>query len=259
MRQLAAQSRLSAAEVARLESGAAGSLEAYARVAVAFGLRPEIVMTASQRRRSPTARAADPVHSAMGELEAVRLRGRGLRVSVDEPYQHFQFAGRADVVAWDTERLALLHLENRTRFPDFQEAAGAFNAKRVYLGQSLAERLGIRGWRRETHVMVALWSAEVLHIVRLRRASFEALCPDPADAFGAWWDDPRNSADGHERVEGPPRGPGPAERRSTFVLFDPAAPPRARTWVDLAATGVVRARHRGYAAAVDALRAIGRA
>ena len=177
MRQLAAASRLSAAEVARLESGSAGSLEAYARLAVALGLRPEIVMAAHQRRRSTTVRAADPVHSAMGELEAARLRGRGLHVAVDEPYQHFQFAGQADVVAWDTERLALRHLENRTRFPDLQAAAGAFNAKRAYLGQALAERLGIRGWRHETHVIVALWSAEVLHVVRLRRASFEALCP----------------------------------------------------------------------------------
>ena len=259
MRQLAAASRLSAAAVARLESGSAGSLEAYARLAVALGLRPEIVMAAHQRRRSTTVRAADPVHSAMGELEAARLRGRGLHVAVDEPYQHFQFAGRADVVAWDTERLALLHLENRTRFPDLQAAAGAFNAKRAYLGQALAERLGIRGWRHETHVIVALWSAEVLHVVRLRRASFEALCPDSADAFDAWWGRSGNAADKHAQSGADGMRPGRVERLSTFVLLDPAAPPRARTWVDLVATSVVRPRHHGYAAAANALRAIGRA
>jgi hypothetical protein len=37
-------------------------------------------------------------------------------------------------------------IENRTRFPDFGETAGAFNAKRAYLGAALAERVGISRW-----------------------------------------------------------------------------------------------------------------
>ena len=41
------------------------------------------------------------VHATMGEPELAYLRGRGYGVGVEEPYQHYQFAGRADVVAWD--------------------------------------------------------------------------------------------------------------------------------------------------------------
>ncbi len=80
----------------------------------------------------------------MGEFEAIRLRHFGRAVSLDEPYQHFQFAGRADLVAWDLDARALLHLENRTRFPNFQDMAGTFNSKRAYLGGVLADRVGIR-------------------------------------------------------------------------------------------------------------------
>ena len=82
----------------------------------------------------------------------------------------------------------LLHIENRTRFPNLQEAAGSYNAKRQYLAGSVADRAGTgpRGWRSVTHVMACLWSAEVLHEVRLRRATFGALCPDPPDALHAW-------------------------------------------------------------------------
>ena len=89
-------------------------------------------------RRRATDRSADLVHAAMGELEAARLRAHQFRVAIDEPYQHFQFAGRGDVVSGISKRRALLHIENRTRFPNMQEVAGSDNAKRAYLGDVIA-------------------------------------------------------------------------------------------------------------------------
>ena len=154
----------------------------------ALGMRPtlEFADPRPRRRGASIDASEDFVHSAMGELEARMLARPGVRVSIDEPYQHYQFAGRADVLAWDDENL--LHIENRTRFPNLQEAAGAYNAKRQYLASSIAQRLdlGPRGWRSVTHVMACLWSSEVMHAVRLRRATFEALCPDPVESFEAW-------------------------------------------------------------------------
>ena len=118
----------------------------------------------------------------MGEFEVRLLAAHGFHVAVDEPYQHYQFAGRADVVAWDLESLALLHLENRTAFPNVQESLGSYNAKRAYLARELATRLGIPGFRSETHAMVCLWSSDVLHALRLHAATFRATCPDPRTA-----------------------------------------------------------------------------
>jgi hypothetical protein len=176
-------------------------------------------------------RQLDPVHSAMGELEAAHLRARGFQMSVDEPYQHYQFAGRADLVAWSVDALALLHIENRTRFPDFQEAAGAYNAKRAYLGAALAERLGVGRWRSETHVVAALWSAEVLHMLRIRTESFRALCPNGPEAFTSWWN-------------GVPARHG---RTSALVVLDPLATGRQRAFISLDEGLSARPRHRGYA------------
>jgi hypothetical protein len=176
----------------------------------------------------------------MGELEAAHLHSLGFAVAVDEPYQHYQFAGRADVVAWSTTDRALLHIENRTRFPNLQEAAGSYNAKRAYLANVLADRWDVRGgFATVTHVMAALWSAEVIHAVRLRGATFRSLCPDPTAAFEAWW-------------SGHPPDPG---QSSAFVLFDPFAVGRARRFVDMdTAVAAARPRVRGYADAVGRLR-----
>ena len=177
----------------------------------------------------------------MGEFEAGHLRSawahRKIGIGIDEPYQHYQYAGRADLTAWDLENAALLHIENRTRFPDFQEMAGAFNSKKAYLGKALAERLGVRRWHSETHVIAALWSSEVLHTLRLRANSFEALCPDPPDAFGTWWSG-----------EVPPAGKSVA-----LILLDPLATGRQRTFIGLADARVAKPRYRGYADAAQAL------
>jgi hypothetical protein len=175
----------------------------------------------------------------MGEVEIVHLRRLGYGVGVDEPHQHYQFAGRADVVAWDLERGALLHIENRTRFPDIQAVAGTFNAKRNHLGASVAARLGLRGFRSETHAIVALWSSEVLHALRLRPATFRALCPDSRVTFDAWW--------GGE--------PPTAGRTSSLMLLDPSAAGRQRRFVSLdEALDGVRPRVRDYPEAAARLR-----
>jgi hypothetical protein len=178
----------------------------------------------------------------MGELEAGRLRSNGFGVALDEPYQHYQFAGRADVVAWDLEQRALLHLENRTGFPNIQEALGSYSAKRSYLGAVLAERLAIDGerWRSVSHAIVALWSTEVLHTLRLRAESFRAACPDSPESFLGWWAG---------------AAPTRAGATSSLVLLDPAPElPDRRRFASLEDAGHVRPRYRDYADAVDRLK-----
>lgn len=247
LREVAHRAGLAVAVVHGVEAGATASLESYARLAIALGLRPGLTYTSEQTRRATTSGrlgdAEDFVHSAMGEIAMQALSTAGRIVSVDEPYQHYQFAGRADVLAW--EGRDLLHIENRTRFPNLQEAAGGYNAKRQYLARALADRVGIgpAGWRSVTHVMACLWSAEVLHVLRLRRATFAALCPDPADQLAAWLAVAR---------------PAP-QMTSTLILLDPAVPfkSRRRTIVSLADAGRVEPRYRGYADAADALRRAG--
>ncbi|HEY3334614.1 MAG TPA: helix-turn-helix transcriptional regulator [Candidatus Limnocylindrales bacterium] len=243
LRDLARRAGTAVAVADRVESGDVATLESYARLAVALGLRPDLGF-ADPRSRRPTAapgkETSDLVHAAMGELEARALARPGRTISIDEPYQHYQFAGRADVLAWDDANL--LHIENRTRFPNLQDAAGAWNAKRRYLASAVAERAGIgpRGWRSVTHVMACLWSSEVLRTVRLHRASFGALCPDAPDAFVAW-------------LRGDEPGPGST---SAFIVLDPAVRfgSRRRTIAAMAEPPMLEPRYRGYADAADALR-----
>lgn len=242
LRGLGDRASVSPSMVHWIEAGHAGSLESYVRLAGALNLRLEL--TATDPRRARLSRAEDPVHAAMGVLLAARLVRPGITVGLDEPFQHYQFAGRADVAAWSVEDRALLHVENRTRFPNFQEAFGSYNAKRGYLPAVLAERLGMRhGFASITHAMVCLWSAEVLHAIRLRRASFDAVCPDPLDRFTAWWDG----------------RPPLAGVSSSLVVLDPVARPRQRTFVGGPELTAVRPRYRGYGEAGEALRGAGRA
>ena len=227
-----------------VEAGEASSLEGYVRIAVALGLAPRFTLLPD--RAAGPARAAEPVHAATGEIEAEHLRSPRCDVRVDEPYQHYQFAGRADVLAIDQARRALLHIENRTRFPDLQGFAGSFNAKRAYLADDVARRLGWReGPASVTHTVVALWSSEVLHALRLRNATFRAVCPDPPDAFAAWW-----------AGEPPVRG-----STTSMVVFDPLPGERRsrRRWISLDDATRAEPRYRGYADALAALRAAGRA
>lgn len=222
-----------------IESGRVGSLETYVRLADALRLRAAFALADPRRREPLTRRAADPVHAAMGEAQAAHLRTLGFQVGVDEPFQHYQFAGRADVVAWSSERRALLHIENRTRFPDLQDSFGSFNSKRSYLGPELAARFGVAGWQSETHVVAGLWSGEVLRVVRAHASSFASVCPGPSDSFDAWW-----------------RGaPPPAGRQRVLVVFDPEEGRRSdrRRWLGRDELSGARPRYRDYADAVALL------
>ena len=167
---VSARARVALATVSGVEAGRRASLDTYARLAVALGLTLDV--TLSDRSRRAPRESTDLVHAAMGELEARRLAALGFAVAIDRPYQHYPFAGRADVMAWTVAPAALLHLENRTRFPDIQAAAGSYNAKREYLASVVARELGIRRFDSETHVLCGLWSSEVIHSVRLRPATF---------------------------------------------------------------------------------------
>jgi transcriptional regulator with XRE-family HTH domain len=189
LRELAERAGVSAGHLQQLESGVPVSLETYCRVTTALDLWPDLLASDPRLRQRGHGRDQDFVHAAIGELEAKRLRGHGFGVAIDEPYQHYQFAGRADVIAWDLGHRALLHIENRTVFPNIQEALGSYASKRSYLGDVLAERLGIEGrrWLSVSHVIIALWSAEVLHTLRLRTESFRAACPESPKAFLGWW------------------------------------------------------------------------
>ena len=244
VRDLEATTGLGHTTVYDAEAGRVCSLETYVRLADALRLRADFELADPRRREPLTRRAVDPVHAAMGEAEAAHFRAIGLRVGMDEPFQHFQFAGRGDVAVCSIERRTLLHIENRTRFPDMQDSFGSFNAKVSYLGAELAERAGVGRWRSETHVIAALWSGEVLHSIRTHAASFASVCPDSVDAFEAWW-------------RGEPLETG---HRSILVVFDPAEGRRRdrRRWLAIDELAGERPRYRDYADAVELLRLGGR-
>ncbi|MEA2026569.1 MAG: hypothetical protein U9O18_07745, partial [Chloroflexota bacterium] len=88
------------------------------------------------------------------------------------------------------------------------------------------------------HVMIGLWSAEVIHSVRIRAATFRALCPDPDDGLAAW-------------LRGDPPTIG---RSSSFVLLDPFAHGRQTSTVNLQhALSGAKPRIRGYREAAERL------
>jgi transcriptional regulator with XRE-family HTH domain len=237
---VAERAGISIGHLCQIEAGKPASLDSYARVAVALDRRPELSAVDPRQRSGRATRDEDLVHAAMGEVEAARLSGFGFALAIDEPYQHYQFAGRADVVCWDLAARALLHIENRTGFPNVQESLGSYASKRAYLGRVLADRVGLRGgWRSETHVIAALWSSEVLHVLRMREATFRAACPDGIEPVRAWW-----------------TGGRPANRgvTSSMVLLDPAPGVRAAFRIGEVAPAT-RPRYRGYAEAAEALRA----
>lgn len=240
---LAREAGLSRTLVYLVERGEPTRLETCARLGAALGLRLEVGLRDPRQRAA--ARAADPVHAAIVEGLAARYAAQGHHVAVDEPYQHFQFAGRADVVAIEPAGPDLIHHEVKTALPNIGELAGSWNAKRRYLAASLAERGGQRGgFRSVTHVLTVAWTADCLHVLRLRAATVRALGPDPADAFATWW------------VNSPPRPPGVS---STVVVFDPVERPRVRAWAPLDDLATLRPRHADYAHLLADLRRAGRA
>ena len=212
--------------------------------AAALGLRLELTFE-DPRAKSRVPRSQDPVHAAVVELLAARYAGQSRIVAVDEPFQHYQFAGRADLAVVDPAGPDLLHHEVKTAIPNVGELAGAWNVKRQYLARVLAERHASRGgFRSITHVLTIAWTAECLRVVRLREATIRALGPDTTEAFAAWWEGGR------------PRAPGTT---STVILLDPVDRPRASAWVGLEDARTIRPRHAGYDALLDALGRAGRA
>jgi hypothetical protein len=222
-----------------IEHGRPATLETYAAIALALELEPRLDLI-DPRKRAASGRADDLVHAAMGELIAARLATHGFPVAIDEPYQHFQFAGRADVLAWDLSSRSLLHVENRTRFPNLQDAIGSYNAKRQYLPGVIADRLGLRGgFATVTNVIAGLWSSEVIHTARIRAATFAAVCPEDGTPFEMWWKGTT---------------PEPGRPTSSFILLDPIASGFGRRVPFTDVGSAVRPRYRGYADAVEALR-----
>jgi transcriptional regulator with XRE-family HTH domain len=230
---------VSRSAVAAAETGDRASLEMIVTLAGALRLDVNVGLVDRRHRAIRHERQADIVHSAMGELEVHQLGGYRFGTGIDEPYQHYQFSGRADVIAWDLDELALLHIENRTAFPDIQHSVGSYNAKRAYLAPAIAERLGIPGFRSETHIMACLWSGDVLHSLRIHGDTFRSVCPDTAERFQSWW----------------AGSPPPGGRSSSLILLDPYARGRQRAWIDLeTALASARPRVRNYAAAAALLR-----
>ena len=237
VRELADAAGLSSSAVAKVEAGRPAGLSTYLRLAEALSLDVTLDMTVPIVNMD----AEDAVHAAMGEVLARRL-GEGRReVFIDEPYQHFRFAGRGDLVVVDRDLSAIAHSEHKTRIPNIGETAGSFNAKCTWLAGEVGERLGIPRFRSESHTLVLLWSAEVLAIARSRTATLRALGPDGSKPLDAWW----------------AGTPLPGKHRG-LVVFDPVdRGPAHRRWVDLDAALDARPRYRGYADALAELRAAG--
>jgi len=241
---LADEAGVSRTLVYLVERGEPTTFETYVRLGAALGLRVDLAFE-DPRAKGRQVRSQDPVHAAIVEQLAARYAAQARLVAVDEPFQHYQFAGRADLAVVDPAGPDLLHHEVKTAIPNLGELAGAWNVKRQYLARALAERHASRGgFRSVTHVLTIAWTADCLHVVRLRRATLRALGPDSAAAFAAWWDGGR------------PRAPGVT---ATVVLLDPVDRPRAPIWVGLEEARTARTRHKGYAALLDALGRAGRA
>ncbi len=252
--ELAAAAGVSTTSVHAVESGRRATIGMYVRLAQALGKR--LVVDLGDPVAMDIARAHDAdapigehallpmgrdiVHAAMGELEAARLLAHGWAPGIDVPWQHFRFGGRADVITCDIERLALLHIENKTQLPDLQDGIGRFQEKQAYLGRAVWERLGLaRPPLIQTHVMVGLWSAEVIDVVRRSPATFRSAFPATPDAFLTWW-------------SGGVPGPGTT---SAFVLLDPFARGRVARFAGLREVlAGVQPRVLGYAAAADLVR-----
>ena len=228
---------LSRSAVARLEAGHPGGLMTYLRVADVLGLR----LTWELEALATTLEAEDAVHAVMGEVQARRFGTGKRQVLIDEPYQHFRFAGRGDLVVVDRRGRALEHSENKTRIVNVGELSGSFNAKCLWLAGHVAERSGLRRFTSETHVLVLLWSEEVLAVARSLGRTLHSLGPQGTEPFAAWWDGM----------------PLPGVHRS-LVVFDPVDRGTSqRQWVGLDEALEMRPRYRGYVDALAELRGAG--
>jgi len=238
-RQLADRVGVSRALVYRVERGEPSTLETYARLGAALGLRLDASLEDPRTRARPP-RGEDPVHAAIVEMLASRYATQGRLVTADDPFQHYQFAGRADLAVIDPAGPDLLHHEVKTALPNVGELAGAWNVKRQYLARALVDRHATQGgFRSVTHVLTVAWTADCLRVLRLREATMRSLGPDDTAAFAAWWDGARSPAAGIT---------------AAVVVFDPVERPRAPVWARLADLGTIRPRYRGYVDLLQELR-----
>lgn len=241
---LARAAGISRSLVYLVERGEGTTIATYARIGTVLGMRVDLLLD-DDRAPTRSERAVDPVHAAMVELLAARYAERGRWVGTDEPFQHFQFAGRADLAVIDPTGPDLLHHEVKTAIPNVGELAGAWNVKRQYLAGALAARYGYAaGFRTVTHVLTLAWTGECLRVLRLRAATICSLAPDDTIAFEAWW------------ARTPPVRTGTI---ATAILLDPIARPRATPWIGLDGAPTCRPRHAAYAGLLDALRRVHRA
>src|SRR6476661_2462036 len=111
--ELADRAGVSTSAAHAAETGRVVSLDSYVRLATALGLRPSLQFDTPRAGAPRPGTTRDVVHAAMGECEAAQLARLGLRVATDEPYQHYQFAGRADLLASNLDERRLLHIENK--------------------------------------------------------------------------------------------------------------------------------------------------
>jgi hypothetical protein len=91
--------------------------------------------------------------------------------------------------------------------------------------------------------MLALWSAEVLHQLRLHRSSFGTLCSGDEAAFERWW----------------LGEPAPSAVHVHVLVFDPieGRRPDRRRWIGLGELAPARPRYRDHAESLAALREAG--
>ncbi|MFN8621511.1 MAG: helix-turn-helix transcriptional regulator [Chloroflexota bacterium] len=218
---------LSRTVVGKIERGRPASLATYLRIADVLGMR----LTWDLQPLSTTLDVEDAVHAAMGEVQARRFGVGSREVLIDEPYQHFRFAGRGDVVVVDRERRAMEHSENKTRIVNVGELGGSFNAKCLWLAEHVAERYRLPRFRSQTHVLVLLWSEEVLAVARTLGRTLRALGPSGIRPFAAWWDG----------------SPLPGAHRSVVVLDPIDRGTSQPQWASIEDALELRPRYRGYA------------
>ncbi len=230
---------LSRSAVAWLESGRPGALSTYLRIADVLGLR----LTWNLDALGAAMETEDAVHAVMAEVQARRFGVDQRQVLIDEPYQRFRFGGRADLVVVDRSRRALEHSENKTRIVNVGELSGSYNAKCLWLAGHVAERCGVRRFTSESHVLVLLWSEEVLAVARSLPSTLVALGPQGTRPFEAWWSG--------SPLAGAHRG---------LVVFDPIDRGTSQPqWASLEQALGARARYQGYADAYQELRSAGMA
>ena len=229
--ELGRRSGLSPDMVYRIEAGQPGSLDAFARLAVALGRTARLELIDPRRRdmrpisarilcirpwassKRPTSGRSASTWVLMSLISTTS--SRDARISLHgTSTRGLCCTSRTGLDSPTSRRWPALSTRNGPTWPPTSPT-----------------RAGVPSWRSETHVIAALWSSEVLHALRLRTSSFRALCPDSPETFSEWW------------AGRPPK----AGATSTIIVLDPLASPKRRAFVGLDDALGARPRYRGYA------------